>query len=90
MPSVQKRLAELDVLMAAESFWNSREQAQKLIDEAGVLRKKIEPLLTAEKQLDDFRVMVELSEAEPEAEQIKHRRDLERDLLKFTKELELL
>lgn len=76
--------------MAVESFWNSREQAQRLIDEAGSLRKKIEPLLAAEKQLDDVRVMVELSEGEPEAEQIKHRQDLERDLAKFTKELDLL
>ena len=31
--------------MAAESFWNNREQAQKLIDEATTLRKKTEPLL---------------------------------------------
>ena len=36
--------------MAAESFWNNREQAQKLIDEAGSLRKKTEPLLKAEKE----------------------------------------
>jgi peptide chain release factor 2 len=76
--------------MAVESFWNNREQAQKLIDEAGALRKKIDPLLAAEKQLDDFQVMIELSEAEPEAEQIKHQRDLERDLAKFTKDLEVL
>ncbi|MBI3852962.1 MAG: peptide chain release factor 2 [Verrucomicrobia bacterium] len=88
VPSAQKRLGELDALMAAENFWNNREQAQKLIDEANSLRSKIEPLLSAEKQLDDFRVMVELSEAEPEAEQVKHLRDLERDLAKLFKELE--
>ena len=76
--------------MAADNFWNNREQAQKLIDEANALRKKIEPLLKAETQLGDFRVMVELSEAEPEAEQIKHQRDLERDLAQFSKELENL
>ena len=57
--------------MAGESFWNSREQAQKLIDEATSLRKKTEPLFQAEKQLDDFRVMVELGEAEPEQAQLK-------------------
>jgi len=76
--------------MAADNFWNNREQAQKLIDEANALRKKIEPLLKAETQLGDFRVMVELSEAEPEAEQLKHQRDLERDLAQFSKELENL
>src|SRR6266513_571613 len=76
--------------MAAESFWNNREQAQKLIDEAGSLRKKTEPLLKAEKQVEDFRVMVELCEAEPEEAQAKHLRDLERDLAGFTKELDAL
>src|SRR5207247_11308733 len=85
---VKKRLGELDALMAAESFWNNREQAQKLIDEAGSLRKKTEPLLKAEKQVEDFRVMVELCEAEPEEAQAKHLRDLERDLAGFTKELD--
>ena len=43
VPSAQKRLAELDALMAADTFWNNREQAQKLIDEANSLRKKIDP-----------------------------------------------
>ena len=90
MPGAQKRLGELDALMAAESFWNNREQAQKLIDEAGSLRKKTEPLLKAEKQVEDFRVMVELCEAEPEEAQAKHLRDLERDLAGFTKELDAL
>ncbi len=75
--------------MAGESFWNNREQAQKLIDEAGILRKKIDPLFAAEQQLGDFRVLVELSEAEPETEQAKHQRDLERDLGKFARDLEL-
>ena len=55
--------------MAGETFWNNREQAQKLIDEANSLRNKIEPLLKAEKQVEDFQVMVELGEAEPDAAQ---------------------
>ena len=87
MPRAQKRLGELDAEMAKDTFWNNREQAQRLIDEAGSLRKKIEPLLAAERQLEDFRVMVELAEAEPEAEQIKHQRELDRDFAKFSKEL---
>jgi peptide chain release factor 2 len=81
-------MTELDVLMAGEGFWNNREQAQKLIDESNSLRKKVEPLLKAEKQLEDFREMVELCEAEPEAEQARHQADLERDLAKFLRELE--
>ncbi len=76
--------------MAAESFWNHREQAQKLIDEANTLRNRIEPLLKAEKQLEDFHVMVELSEAEPESEQIKHHRELEAELKRFNRDLDEL
>jgi len=40
---VESDPADLDALMAADNFWNNREQAQKLIDEANSLRKKIEP-----------------------------------------------
>jgi len=90
VPTLQKRLTELDDLMAKDDFWNNRELSQKLIDEAGTLRKKIDPVIAAEKQLEDFRVMVELCEAEPEAEQVKHQRELERDLVKFTRDLDAL
>ena len=57
--------------MSADTFWNNREQAQKFIEEANSLRNRIEPLLKAEKELEDFRVMVELGEAEPEPAQAK-------------------
>jgi peptide chain release factor 2 len=90
VPGAQKRLGEINALMAAENFWNNREQAQKLIDEANSLRSKTEPLLKAEKQLEDFHVMVELGEAEPEAAQPKILQELEQDLARFFRELEAL
>ncbi len=90
MPGVQRRLGELNALMVSEKFWSNREQAQKLIDEANSLRNKVEPLLRAEKQLEDFHVMVELGEAEPAAAQTKIQEELERDLAKFFKDLEAL
>jgi peptide chain release factor 2 len=76
--------------MAADNFWNSREQAQKLIEESNNLRNRIDPLLRAEKELDDFRVMVELGEAEPEPAQAKIQQDLEGDLSRYFKELDAL
>jgi peptide chain release factor 2 len=76
--------------MAAETFWNNREQAQKLIDESASLRKRIEPLFDAEKKIDDLHVMVELCEAEPEASQIKHAREIEADVSRLTKHLDAL
>jgi peptide chain release factor 2 len=76
--------------MAADTFWNNREQAQKLIEESNTLRNKVDPLLKAEKELEDFRVMVELGEAEPESTQPKIQQELEADLARFFKELDVL
>ncbi|MFO1477492.1 MAG: peptide chain release factor 2 [Verrucomicrobiota bacterium] len=90
VPSAQQRLGELNALMAGETFWNNREQAQKLIDEGNSLRNKVEPLLKAEKQLDDMRVMIELGEAEPPAAQAGIQKELESDLGRFFKELDAL
>ncbi len=74
--------------MANETFWNNREQAQKLIEEGSSIRGKIEPLVQAEKQLEDFKVMLELGEAEPADAQPKIEQELERDLGRFLKELD--
>ena len=90
MPRVQTRLGELDTLMARDTFWNNREQAQKLIDEANSLRRKIDPLIQAEQRLDDLGVMVELCEAEPEAAHATHHQELAQDLAKLSRDLEQL
>jgi peptide chain release factor 2 len=74
--------------MATDNFWNNREQAQKLIGEANSLREKTEPLLKAEKKVEDFQVMVELGEAEPAEAQPGIQKELEQDLSAFFKELE--
>ena len=76
--------------MAGENFWNNRDQAQKLIEESNTLRNKIDPLLKAEKELEDIRVMVELGEAEPEAAQTKIQRELEIDLGRYFKQMDAL
>ena len=74
--------------MTLDTFWNNREQAQKVIDEANSLRGKIEPLVQAEKNLEDFRVMIELGEAEPPEAQTKIQQEVERDISKFIKDLD--
>ena len=90
MAALQNRLAEINALMAADNFWNNREKAQTVIDEAGGIRNKLEPLQKLEKQLDDFRVMLELGESEPAAAQAHIETELTRDLAKFFKELDAL
>src|SRR5689334_2024547 len=76
--------------MAADNFWNNRDQAQKLIEESNSLRSKTDPLLKAEKQLEDFHVMVELGGAEPAPSQAKIQKELGGDIWKFLQELESL
>lgn len=76
--------------MAADNFWGNREAAQKIIDEANTLRGKIEPLLQAEKQVEDTRMMIELGEAEPPAAQAKMAAELNRDATRLIKELDAL
>jgi peptide chain release factor 2 len=88
VPALQQRQAELDAQMAREDFWNHREQAQKLIDEANSIRRKLDPLALATKQLEDLQVMVELGEAEPAERQPQVFAEVGRDCAQFLKELE--
>lgn len=74
--------------MSADTFWNNREQAQKLIEESNSLRNKIDPLLKAEKDLEDFKVMLELGEAEPAASQEAIEKEIAADLLNFFRRLD--
>ncbi len=83
-------MGELDSLMAADSFWNNREQAQKLIDEAAGIRKRMDPLLDGEKKWDDLNVMVELAQAEPEESKAKLAAEVSADATRLLKDLEAL
>ncbi len=76
--------------MSRETFWNNREQAQQLIDEANSIRSRLGPLFEAEKQLDDLRVMVELGQAEPEAAQAPLDAELGREVAQFVDRLEAM
>ena len=76
--------------MAAETFWNSREKAQKVIDEAASLRKRVEPLYDAEKKLEDLQVMLELCEGEPPETHTAHEKEMTQDVNRFMAGLEAL
>jgi peptide chain release factor 2 len=88
LPALQQRASEIEALMASEAFWNNREQAQKIIDEANTLRRKIDPLKDAARRLDDIAVLTELAEGEPLAAQTAHLKDLETDTVRFLKDLD--
>ena len=55
--------------MSADNFWDDRENAQKFVEEASALRKRIDPYRKAENQLADLQGMVELGAEEDEATQ---------------------
>lgn len=74
--------------MTQEGFWESRDAAQKTIDETNTLRRRIEPLLKSDKQLEDLKVMIELGEAEPEAGQSAVLAEVDRDIQRFNRTLE--
>ncbi len=76
--------------MGLDNFWDNRDQAQKFIDEAGTLRKKIDPLIACEKQWSDLHTMIELGEAEPESAQLSIQEEVERDFTQFEPKLDTL
>ena len=78
--------------MASESFWANHEKAQATLEESVSLKKKIEPLLGLENQVNDIKVLLELAEAEPQEHREKIELELNDDineLLKSLEELEL-
>lgn len=76
--------------MASETFWTNNEQAQKFIEESNSIKRRVEPFLVAERQLEDFGVMLELGEAEPPDAQMTLQDEMERDLVKFTRDLDAM
>ena len=74
--------------MAEPTFWDNQNGAQKIIDETASIRRRVEPLIEAARQIDDLRVMIELGEAEPESAQAGVLADIDRDLTKAQKALD--
>jgi len=88
VPRQQARLAEIEAAMARDTFWDNREQAQKLIDEANGIRRKVDPVVAAERQIRDYAEILELAASEPETEQASLAAELERDLAQFNRRLD--
>ena len=76
--------------MAVDSCWDKREAAQKVVEECAGLRKRIEPLRTAENQLGDLQLMAELGAEEDEATQTTIVAEVEADAEKFIADLDAL
>jgi peptide chain release factor 2 len=85
---LNQRLAELEALMAGETFWNNQDAAQKVIAETNDIRGKLDPLARFGKQLEDLQVMLELAEAEPVEMQMKLQAELDADTNRFLADID--
>ena len=72
--------------MSAPDFWNHKERAQQQMEEVSVLRAKINPLRSLERQMDDLEALAELAAAEADAAQAAI--EVEKELHLFTRSLE--
>jgi peptide chain release factor 2 len=52
--------------MAAPDFWSNKERAQTLIDEAGAMRNKLNPLRDLERRMDDLDALRAMAEEDPD------------------------
>jgi peptide chain release factor 2 len=60
LPALKTQLAEYEVKMAANGFWEEPQAAQKVIGEANAIRGKLDPLKELEQKLADLATLKEL------------------------------
>jgi len=80
LPQLQKRVTEFEAQMASDSFWNNQEAARKVIEEANLLKRKVEPMVAFGRRLEDVGVLLELGEAEPPAGQDQIQKEADAEL----------
>lgn len=51
--------------MAGPTFWADKDKAKKVLDEASVIRRKLDTAADIERKLSDVQVLIELGESEP-------------------------
>src|SRR6516225_10572280 len=75
--------------MTAPGFWNNKERAQAIIDEATDVRSKVTPLAALIQRSDDLEVLVSLAREEKDFEsQASAFREVEQEYAALLKELE--
>jgi peptide chain release factor 2 len=56
VPALERRLSELESRMSDPTFWDNQNAAQKVVDEVGNIRRRVEPLNEASKRIADLQV----------------------------------
>ncbi len=87
VPALEARLEALEAVMTRPGFWDEREAAQKAIDEAGVLRGRLNPFRDISRRVEDLDVLLEIAREEGDAagatEVQKEFREIETALAEF-------
>ncbi len=76
--------------MAAPTFWDNSERAQKHIAKLNILKKTIGGLVAFHKKLDDIAVMIELIDTASESEKDAYARELDHTVKTMVAELDQL
>ncbi|MFZ0503267.1 MAG: peptide chain release factor 2 [Chthoniobacterales bacterium] len=63
-PKLKARLSELESSMAEPGFWDNKERAQQVIDEASSVRSKTLPFSQLTEKADDLEVLLSLAKEE--------------------------
>ncbi len=75
--------------MAATDFWSNKELAQKVIDETGLIRAKVQPLAALIQKTDDLEILRSLAEEETNPEtQVTAFREVHQEYESVRRELE--
>ncbi len=90
MPGAQKRLGEINALMAADTFWNNHEQAQELIAEANTSARENRAAAQGRKAARGFSCDGGVGRSGAGVRPGQIQEELERDLAVFFKELDSL
>ncbi len=65
LPTLTRKLAEIEARMNEPDFWNNREKAQRDVADVSALKGKIVPMQALEARADDLNVLRELAAEEP-------------------------
>jgi peptide chain release factor 2 len=89
LPGKTARLAALEKAASAPEFWGDPDSAQKVLKEQSDLRQSLEQHASLVKELDDFRVLLELAAEHEDAETLQEVSNGLRDLTRQVRALEL-
>ncbi|MBW2321957.1 MAG: peptide chain release factor 2 [Deltaproteobacteria bacterium] len=71
LPSINKRLAELDNIMSKPGFWDDPESAREATRERNILAARSEALLSLENDLEEVEILIDLALEEDDEETVK-------------------